>query len=567
MKTPDWRSIGWFSVGVATGSLLALTLILGVDLFSESDGPASDEAVSWSLEPATAMGPPHFSEEAAAAGINHIYDGEFTFFVGGGVAVFDCDDDGRPDLYFAGGTNPASLYHNESNIGGALQFTELPDPNTDLTEVTGAYPLDIDADGRIDLAVLRVGANVLLRGIGGCRFERANDALPFDGGDAWTVGFSATWEGTAEFPTLAFGNYIALDKAGDPTYTCEDNVLMRPQGDGGYPVATALAPGWCTLSALFSDWNRSGDADLRMANDRQYYRDGEEQLWHITRGEAPRLYTQDEGWLPLQIWGMGIASQDLNGDGRPEVLIASMADNKLQALDENAAGPSYHDIAIRRGVTAHRPFTGDQTLPSTAWHPEFRDVNNDGFVDLFISKGNVDEMPEYAAADPSNLLLGQADGSFVESAETAGLLSFGRSRGAALVDFNLDGMLDLVEVNRRENVKLWRNVGSGATTSPLPIGNWIQIRLEQPSANSYGIGSWVEVKAGGRTVQRELTIGGGHASGQLGWIHFGLGDADSAQVRVQWPGGEFGPWQRIEANSFALIDRNASDVLIWTPNA
>ena len=67
-------------------------------------------------------------------------------------------------------------------------------PVTDLTAVTGAYPLDVDSDGHTDLAVLRVGEDVLLRGLGDCRFERANEALGFDGGDSWTVGFSATWE-------------------------------------------------------------------------------------------------------------------------------------------------------------------------------------------------------------------------------------------------------------------------------------------------------------------------------------------------------------------------------------
>ena len=59
---------------------------------------------------------------------------------------------------------------------------------------------------------------------------------------------------------------------------------------------------------LFSDWDRSGRRDLRVINDRHYYRDGEEQLWRIEPGEPPRLYTRDEGWAAVQIWGMGIAS-------------------------------------------------------------------------------------------------------------------------------------------------------------------------------------------------------------------------------------------------------------------
>jgi hypothetical protein len=557
--TEDGRASGsrspgalWLVLGVVGGSLVALlVVVVGVRVFG-SEGPA------------TAMAPPHFVEEASAAGVEHTYAGDFEFFVGGGVATFDCDTDGRPDLYFAGGSEPAALYRNESSIGGALRFTPVADPVTDLTQVVGAYPIDIDGDARTDLAVLRVGENVLLRGLGDCRFERANEAWGFDGGDAWTAAFSATWEESAQLPTLAFGNYLDLD---DPDRaTCADNVLVRPEGGSStFAEPMTLSPGWCTLSVLFSDWGRSGRADLRVSNDRHYYVDGEEQLWRVEDGEPPSLYTVDDGWQHMQIWGMGIASYDVTGDGLPEVYLTSQADNKLQTLAAGAAQPNYRDIALRRGVSAHKPFTGGDTLPSTAWHPEFQDVNNDGYVDLFVSKGNVDAQPDYAARDPSNLLIGQADGTFVESGKTAGIVSFARGRGASVADLNLDGMLDVVLVNRYENICLWRNVGSGDAGEPGMMGNWIALRLEQPSPNVDAIGSWVEVRLGDRTIRREVTIGGGHAGGQLGWIHFGLGDADEAQVRVRWPDGENGPWIDVAANAFATIERGAAIPAIWTP--
>jgi len=541
----------WLVIGAAAGSLVALGIgVLALNAFGSN-------------APATAMAPPRFIEEAATAGIHHVYNGDFTFFVGGGVAAFDCDDDGRSDLYFAGGTNPAALYRNESPVGGELRFTQVPDPVTDLTKVVGAYPLDIDGDGPIDLAVLRLGENVLLRGLGDCRFERGNEAWGFDGGDAWTAGFSAKW-GSAALPTLAFGNYLDLNH--QEVATCADNVLMRPdEGAATYAEPIPLTPGWCTLSVLFSDWDRSGRGDLRMTNDRHYYLDGEEQLWRVADGEPPRLYTHDEGWQHMEIWGMGIASYDVTGDGLPEVLLTSQGDNKLQTLAGGATQPNYSDIALRRGVTAHRPYTGDETLPSTAWHPEFQDVNNDGFVDLFISKGNVEAQPDFASRDPSNLLLGQADGTFVESAEAAGIVSFVRGRGAALVDLNLDGMLDLVQVNRRESVSLWRNVGWGQAAQPAPMGDWIAVQLRQSGSNRDAIGSWIEVRIGDRTIRREVTIGGGHAGGQLGWIHFGLGDADGAEIRILWPDGETGPWLELDANRFATIERGAPEPRLWSP--
>ena len=203
------------------------------------------------------------------------YDGGPTFSVGGGVAVFDCNDDGKPEMYLAGGSNLAALYRNDSAVGGALRFTPLHDPATDLADVNGAYPLDIDGDGKVDLAVLRVGGNVLLRGLGDCRFERANETWGYDGRKAWTTAFSAAWESSATLPTLALGNYLRLDADGESTFDCDDNVLLRADATGTrYGPPTALVPGYCTLSILFSDWDRSGRRDLRMTNDRHYYSDG-----------------------------------------------------------------------------------------------------------------------------------------------------------------------------------------------------------------------------------------------------------------------------------------------------
>lgn len=540
------------------GGLASLGMLLGIGLVAT--GGLSPTT------PTEADAPPLFVEEAEAAGLVHRYDGEFEFFVGGGVAVFDCNGDGRQELYLAGGSEPAALYRNESTTGGQLRFAPMADPATDLTSVTGAYPLDVDGDGQTDLAVLRVGENVLLRGLGDCRFVRSNEDWGFDGGDAWSTAFSATWETSSAWPTMAIGNYRDQSSQ-DIDSLCFDNELFRPMDAArGFAQPTTLSPGWCALSMLFSDWDRSGRRDLRVSNDRQYYGlRGEEQLWRMAPGEQPRLYTRDEGWAKLQVWGMGVASQDLTRDGYPEIFLTSQGQNMLQTLADGPTQPAYTDIAIRRGVTAHRPFAGGDDLPSTAWHAEFQDVNNDGFMDLFIAKGNVEAQEGYATRDPSNLLLGQPDGTFLESAEAAGILSYARARGAALADLNLDGMLDMVVVNRRENVKLWRNVGFGDVDQPAPMGHWLAIELRQPAPNPGAIGSWVELKTGDRTVVREVTVGGGHAGGQLGWIHFGLGPAQRAELRVTWPDGEAGPWQPVGSDQFVIIERGAAEAQPWQP--
>jgi hypothetical protein len=363
---------------------------------------------------------------------------------------------------------------------------------------------------------------------------------------------------------MAFGHYVD-PAATDPHDLCADNVLVRPApGGGGFEPSVPLTPSWCALSMLFSDWDRSGRRDLRISNDRHYYMDGEEQLWRIEPGASPRLYTDKDGWVRVNIEGMGIASYDVTGDGYPDVFLTGQGANRLQTLTAGPSQPTYRDIGLRRGVDADRPFAGGDTLPSTAWHPQFEDVNNDGYIDLFISKGNVREQTDFAQKDPSNLLLGQPDGTFKESADAAGILNYDRGRGAALADFNLDGLPDLIEVNLGAPVKVWRNTGLADT--PAAVGNWLDLRLtDAERSNRDAIGAWIEVKAGDTTMRRELTVGGGHLGGQLGWLHFGLGAADTADIRVQWPDGQTGPWIHAPANQFAIIERGDVEAQLWTP--
>ena len=508
---------------------------------------------------------PAFVEETAEAGIDSVYTGEWEFMVGGGAATFDCNDDGFPDMLLAGGASPAAFYRNTGAKGGPLRFV-AESSGLELAGVAGVYPLDVDGDGITDLALLRVGENVVMRGRGGCRFERANEAWGFDGGDTWSTAFAATWERGADWPTLAVGNYIDRTQDAFPWGSCTDNWLHRPgTGEAAdrrrFAPPTALTPSYCSLSMLFTDWNRTGTPALRVSNDREYYKGGQEQLWRLEPGAPPTRYRAEEGWKPLRIWGMGIAGSDLDADGYPEYFLTSMADNKLQSLVKPAADaaprPTYADVAFAKGVTAHRPYAGGEIKPSTAWHAQFEDVNNDGRMDLFVAKGNVSEMPDFAMKDPNNLLLQRADGRFVESGEAAGVASLRTSRGAALADFNLDGLLDLVVVNRGDKAQLWRNVSRDA-------GNFVAVRLRQDGANRDAVGAWIELRRGEAVTRRELTVGGGHAGGQSGWIHFGLGEAGGAELRVLWPDGGEGEWQAVNAGGFYLVERGKPPAL-WAP--
>lgn len=508
-------------------------------------------AAQASAEPAL----PAFTDETATAGLNTVFDGDWEYMVGGGVASFDCSGDGFPELFLSGGEGPSALYLNRSTVGGALAF-EATDAIS-LDAVLGAYPLDIDSDGRMDLVLLRQGENRLMRGLGECRFEVANEAWGFEGGDAWSTAFAAIWERDQTWPTLAIGNYLDRKEEAFPWGSCTDNWLHRPDGDG-FAAPLPLKPSFCTLSMIFTDWNRSGSPSLRLSNDREYYKGGQEQLWHLKPGHPPALYDEAEGWKRLRIWGMGIASADVNLDGYPDYFLTSMADNKLQVLKDAASGlPDYADIAFKSGVTAHRPYTGGDLKPSTAWHAQFADVNNDGRSDLFVAKGNVAKMPDFAARDPNNLLLGQEDGTFVEAGDRAGVASLGIARGAQVVDLNLDGKLDIVVVNRWTRAEVWRQTGDLAET-------WLQVRLAQDGTNPDAIGAVIEIRRGDKVERTEITSGGGHASGSLGWLHFGLGTAKLAELRVIWPDGTEGAWQTLPTGSFQIL-RPGQAAETWSP--
>jgi enediyne biosynthesis protein E4 len=505
---------------------------------------------------------PKFVEETKSSGVRSVYAGEWQYMVGGGVATFDCSGDGFPDLFLAGGEKAAHLYRNSSKQGSELHF-EQQKSGLEFDQVTGTYPIDVDSDGMMDLVVLRVGENIVMRGLGNCKFERANEAWNFNGGDAWSIGFAATFEHGAVWPTLAVGNYIDRKQEALPWGSCTDNWLHRPDPTAmkfGAPIA--LKPSFCSLSMLFTDWNKSGTPSLRVSNDREYYQGGQEQLWHIEPGKEPALYNDKDGWKFVRIWGMGIASYDLNFDGYPEYFLSSMADSRLQSLTNVVAGvppkPDFSEGAFAKGVTAHKPYAGTDERPSTGWHTQFEDVNNDRLVDLFIAKGNVDRMPDFAQRDPNNLLLQGADGKFTEVGDKAGIASFATGRGAALVDFNLDGKLDLVVVNRRENAKIWRNVSQD-------LGHWIEVRLEQPAPNVDAIGAWVEIKNGDKIMRREMTVGGGHASGSIGWQHFGMGGNSEAELRVMWPDGKTGEWQKLASDQFYILKKDQAAVT-WKQN-
>ncbi|MEM1077263.1 MAG: CRTAC1 family protein [Pseudomonadota bacterium] len=476
-------------------------------------------------------------EDHSAALPSHIYSGGWEHFVGGGVAVFDCNRDGLPEIFAAGGTATARLFRNRG--GMTFEPGELPE----LTGVTGAYALDIDGDGWRDLFVLRVGPNEVLRGGPDCAFSEATEAFGIDPGDAWSTAFTAWWPEGAARPSLLVGNYVDRSDPEGPFEACDTHQLLVPRPTGGYDSAP-FGPGFCTLSALAARDAR-GRMTLRLSNDRHYYvRGGFEQMFDL--GEN-RFLGAEDGWPQVSLWGMGIASRDLNGDGRDEVMLTSMGDQLLQIAQ---AEGTYAAAPFSQGTYAQRPHLGDDGRPSTGWHAEFGDVDNDGRADLFMAKGNVDQMPGNAMKDPNNLLRQQKNGRFAEVSETAGVATTARSRGAAFADFDGDGRLDLVVVNRRAPMELYRNM------TP-ETGAWLAID-PRDKLRPFAVGAEVTViTPAGRQVQQRV-VGGGHAGGSAVPLHFGLGDAKQATVEIRDASGVLRVTRDVAVNQSLQIDLHPS---------
>lgn len=471
----------------------------------------------------------------------HEYTGGWEHFVGGGVSAFDCSGDDLPDLVAAGGSSEMLLLKNVSYTGG-IAFKRMP-LGSALTGVTGAYPVNIDADGLLDLYVMRVGPDRVLRGTGDCVFSDVTQDWQIPQTDQWTTAFSAWFNAGARFPTLAIGHYVDRANPDGPFGTCDTQTLLIPQ-DGDTPTyrTKVLAPGFCTLSMLAAEDAR-GRKSLRISNDRHYYvSGGSEQMWDIEDG---RFLGPDDGWDAVSLWGMGIASRDLTGDGRNELMLTSMGDQLLQIAQPDG---TYAAAPYGIGSYAHVPYLKGDGRPSTGWHASFADVDNDALPDLFIAKGNVDQMPGMAMRDPNNLLMQQPDGTFAEAGDVAGVADTARSRGAALVDLDADGLLDLVVVNRRAPMRLYRNVTEDA-------GNAIHVKVNASAPNRFALGARVQVTADGIVQSQQITAGGGHAGAVAAALHFGLGSAGQAQVTVRWPDGSQSDPVTVSAGDSVVIEQ------------
>ena len=339
-------------------------------------------------------------------------------------------------------TSPAArarpaLFRNDSPIGGALRFERGPEPgDRPRRRSTGAYPLDVDGDG---ITRPRGAPDRRERRSCAASATAASSARTrrwaLDGGDAAGPRRSAR-PGRARrtLPTLAFGDYLTLDASGDADLRLRRQRRSSGPRAGGtrYAAPIALAPGLVHALDAVQRLGPLGPARPARQNDRHYYTT--ERRRSSSGGSRPasrRACTpQADGWQTLQIWGMGIASQDLTGDGYPEVYLTSQGDNKLQTL---AGGPASRRTATSRSsaaLTATEPFTGGDAAAVDRLAPRVRGRQQRRLPrPVRHARATSAESPTTPRRTRANLFLGQPDGTFREGAEAAGILTFARGAG------------------------------------------------------------------------------------------------------------------------------------------
>jgi hypothetical protein len=481
--------------------------------------------------------------------------------VNGGCAFGDADGDGRPDLYVTnsiphwGKPNEKSCGRLYRNLGGG-RFA-------DVTQAAGiracglgmgAFWVDIDGDGDLDLYLTNVGRNQLFLNRGNGTFEEAHGSgledplfsvgaafLDFDGDGDVDVVVANYLDSTPEWERAQpqFELRVPDDYMGQPSH------LYRNDGAGHFTDVTAAAgltmpaADTKTLGVAVLDYDADGRPDLYFVNDRVSNR-----LFH-NRGDSTFEETTAEsgaGALGNQARaGMGVAVGDADGDGATDLFVTNFG-GEPNSYYRNVEGTIFEDA----GSTLGGAEAGET---SVRWGTHFADFDNDGWPDLYVVGGHL--APRLArilghyksgkaayveAGDPayrqkSVLLHNAGAGKFEEWREAGDLASIRMSgRGSAVADVDGDGGLDLFVVDLAGPSRLFRNeVGSRQS--------WIGIDPRPGSDRRTVLGTRVRVTAGGRTQVQELQVSPSYASGSLTELHFGLGDAEKVDVEVRWPDG------------------------------
>jgi enediyne biosynthesis protein E4 len=472
----------------------------------------------------------------------------------GGVAVFDFNNDGRPDIFFTNGAEIPSLRKTAQKYSNRLFRNDGNGRFTDVTESagvggagydTGVAVADYDNDGFKDLFVAGVHRYTLYHNNGDRTFTdvTARSGLSAEDqqyGPLWGVGaawFDYNGDGKLD---LFVVNYLRWDPKKEPKcpdychpnyYEGSPNRLYRNDGNGHFTDVSAESgirayPGK-GMSASVADVDGDGHLAIFVPNDKQMnylFRDN-------GKGRFKDMAVEYGVALPsygMFVSGMGSDFRDIDNDGRPDIFFVALQ-NETFPLFRNSGKHFFEDVAPSNGLA-------QLANEMSGYSPGIVDFDNDGWKDLFVSCGHVQSTPLSRSMRielPNVVFRNLANGRWDALVEEAGFAAqpARRHRGAACGDFDGDGRVDIVVTALGAPAEIWMNRSPAAN-------HWLDVELVGTASNRDGIGATVAVITASGKQFNHMTTAVGYASSSAGPVHFGLGNERTVKLlEVRWPGG------------------------------
>jgi hypothetical protein len=478
----------------------------------------------------------------------------------GGVALFDYNNDGYLDIYFTNGAEIATLEKRAPKYLNRLFENDGRGNFKDVTEKAGLAGSgfdngvaigDFDNDGHKDIFIGGVHRNRLYHNNGDGTFTDVTEKGGLNQpdkqyGPLWSVGGAWLDVNNDGLLDLFVVNYLAWDMKTEPTceaapgkfdychpkfYKGTPNQLFLNLGNGKFKDISAESgirahPGK-GMGVGIADFNLDGLLDIFVANDKvynSYFHNKGGGKFEETSFDAGVALTEDGHFIS----GMGVDAGDLDNDGLPDIAFVAL-DNETFPLFRNLGRGVFADITSKSGMAR-------LSAPMAGYSPNIADFDNDGWKDIFVSRGHVQSLG-YASTAPveqSNTVFRNVGAArFQALTAEAGLTAQppSRHRGSAVGDLNGDGRLDVVVTALSAPAEVWLNDGAGGN-------HWIAFALEGSKSNRDGIGARIKVMASGVTQYTQVCFAAGYGSASAGPTHVGLGASKAAElVEIRWPSG------------------------------
>jgi hypothetical protein len=481
----------------------------------------------------------------------------------GGVAIFDYNGDGRPDIFFTNGANIATLKKDSPKYRNRLFRNDGNGVFTDVTDAAGlagsGYDMgvavaDYDNDGFPDIFVAGLHHSTLYHNNGDGTFTDVTVKSGLDAainhpdpqfGSMWSI--TAAWvdvnnDGLLDLfvvnymqwdysPKSFCGFQNVADYCSPKFYKGQPNQLFLNKGDGTFKdvskewgIRDHIGKG---MGVGVADYDLDGRPDLFVTNDASY-----NSLFHNKGNkfeevafEAGAALVEDGNFIS----GMGLDFRDFNNDGYPDIVFVAL-NNQTFPLFQNTGKGDFHEVTTQSGMR-------DPSRQMSGFGAGLYDFDNDGWKDLFVTRGHVESIT--TPTQPVNQFntvfrnLG-ASGKWTPLTEEAGMDASpaSRHRGCAFGDLDGDGRIDVVATALGEDAEIWMNRSEKS-------GHWLDIALRGTKSNRDGIGARIKVVS--KTVGAQynhMTTSVGYASSSDGPVHFGLGpDTQADQIEIHWPSG------------------------------